>query len=144
MKNFKKIYKKYMIRPIIYKAFPRVILGMLVAGLWNRFINTNQWRNMLGDVFVFVGIFFLAAAWFNFLRLDGMENPIIKLLSVFVDPKKKKARMASRTHQMVDYADEELTEFEDLTDEEQAACKLAANGLAALFFIVPALVVYFF
>ena len=48
MKNLRKIYKKYMIRPIIYKAFPRIIIGMLVAGLWNRFVNANQWRDMLG------------------------------------------------------------------------------------------------
>ena len=129
MKNLRKIYKKYMIRPIIYKAFPRIIIGMLVAGLWNRFVNANQWRDMLGDAFMLV----------------GMDNPFTKLLSVFVNPKKKKARMASRTtRHMVDYADEELTEYEDLSDEEQAACKLAANGLAALFFIVPSLLTYFF
>ena len=145
MKNLRKIYKKYMIRPIIYKAFPRIIIGMLVAGLWNRFVNANQWLDMLGDAFMLVGIFFVALAWFSFLRLDGMDNPFTKLLSVFVDPKKKKARMASRTtRHMVDYADEELTEYEDLSDEEQAACKLAANGLAALFFIVPSLLTYFF
>ena len=29
MKNLRKIYKKYMIRPIIYKVFPRIIIGML-------------------------------------------------------------------------------------------------------------------
>lgn len=119
MKNLRKIYKKYMIRPIIYKAFPRIIIGMLVAGLWNRFVNANQWRDMLGDAFMLVGIFFVALAWFSFLRLDGMDNPFTKLLSVFVNPKKKKARMASRTtRHMVDYADEELTEYEDLSDEE--------------------------
>ena len=71
MKNLRKIYKKYMIRPIIYKAFPRIIIGMLVAGLWNRFVNANQWRDMLGDAFMLVGIFFVALAWFSFLRLDG-------------------------------------------------------------------------
>ena len=144
MKNLKGIYKKYMIRPTVYKAFPRIILGLLVAGLWNRFINVNQWRDMLGDVFLLVGIFFLTMAWFNFLGLDGMENPITKLLSVFRNPKKKRTRTATHTKQMIDYADEELTDFEDLTEEEQAACKLAANGVAALFFIVPSLVVFFF
>lgn len=140
MKNLRKIYKKYMIRPIIYKAFPRIIIGMLVAGLWNRFVNANQWRDMLGDAFMLVGIFFVALAWFSFLRLDGMDNPFTKLLSVFVNPKKKKTRMASRTtRHMVDYADEELTEYEDLSDEEQAACKWQKwPGSAVLYCAVAA------
>ena len=75
MKNLRKIYKKYMIRPIIYKAFPRIIIGMLVAGLWNRFVNANQWRDMLEDAVMLVGIFFVAVSWFRFLSFDRLDNP---------------------------------------------------------------------
>lgn len=83
MKKLFQVYKSFMIRPTVYKAFPRLIVGLLVAGLWNRYANTMQIHQMTQSIFYLIGFIFLAMAWFSYLSLDGMENPLTKLASVF-------------------------------------------------------------
>ena len=51
MKKLFQVYKSFMIRPTVYKAFPRLIVGLLVAGLWNRYANTMQIHQMTQSIF---------------------------------------------------------------------------------------------
>ena len=73
MKKLFQVYKSFMIRPTVYKAFPRLIVGLLVAGLWNRYANTMQIHQMTQSIFYLIGFIFLAMAWFSYLSLDGMK-----------------------------------------------------------------------
>ena len=52
MKKLFQVYKSFMIRPTVYKAFPRLIGGLLVAGLWNRYANTMQIHQMTQSIFL--------------------------------------------------------------------------------------------
>lgn len=144
MKKLFQVYKSFMIRPTVYKAFPRLIVGLLVAGLWNRYANTMQIHQMTQSIFYMIGFIFLAMAWFSYLSLDGMENPLTKLASVFTKADKKRTKTANHSKQMIDFVEEEPVEYEDLDRLEQTACKLVANLFCALFFLLPAIFSYLF
>lgn len=144
MKKLFQVYKPFMIRPTVYKAFPRLIAGLLVAGLWNRYANTMQVHRMTQSIFYLIGFIFLALAWFSYLGLDGMDNPFTKLGSVFTKNGKKRTKTANHTKQMIDFVEEDPVEYEDLDPQEQIACKLVANLFCALFFLLPALFSYLF
>ena len=113
MKKLFQVYKSFMIRPTVYKAFPRLIVGLLVAGLWNRYANTMQIHQMTQSIFYLIGFIFLAMAWFSYLSLDGMENPLTKLASVFTKADKKRTKTANHSKQMIDFVEEEPVEYED-------------------------------
>ena len=57
MKKLFQVYKSFMIRPTVYKAFPRLIVGLLVAGLWNRHADSpddpiyflSDWFHLFGN-----------------------------------------------------------------------------------------------
>ena len=114
MKKLFQVYKSFMIRPTVYKAFPRLIVGLLVAGLWNRYANTMQIHQMTQSIFYLIGFIFLAMAWFSYLSLDGMENPLTKLASVFTKADKKRTKTANHSKQMIDFVEEDPVEYEDL------------------------------
>ena len=96
------------------------------------------------SIFYLIGFIFLAMAWFSYLSLDGMENPLTKLASVFTKADKKRTKTANHSKQMIDFVEEEPVEYEDLDRLEQTACKLVANLFCALFFLLPAIFSYLF
>ena len=51
MKNIIKLYRSYMIRPIIYKMLTRLGIGLVVSLLWNQFVNTQHYFEMSEFVF---------------------------------------------------------------------------------------------
>ena len=40
MKEIFGIYKKYMFRPILYKTVTKLVIGIVLVLLWDRYINT--------------------------------------------------------------------------------------------------------
>lgn len=130
MKNLVKIYRPYMMRPIVYKAFARFVVGLLPVLLWDRFINKADLMSAGEHGFFIIGFFLLAMAWFNYLRLDGLG--IHHLAEREPKPKKK-----NHWHRdIVDFADEKIISFGELESDERTLCKLIANIFVGAVFVV--------
>ena len=138
MKNIIKLYRSYMIRPIIYKMLTRLGIGLVVSLLWNQFVNTQHYFEMSEFVFPIIGVFLLGMAWIGYLRLDGVGFHYKKIKDD--DEKKKK----HRTKEMIDYVEEDVVSFDELSKPERIACKFAANLFSGLIFIFLSVISSFF
>lgn len=120
-----------MFKPIIYKAFPRFLTGLVAALLWNRYVNKTEFFNVKSYAFPVFGFIYIGLAWFSFLSIDGM-----KLKPNSAKKKKENEEKKINYADMSDYVDTEVS-YDDLSDNEKSACKLAANLLcSAIFFIL--------
>ena len=101
--------------------------------LWDRFINREQYYSLVEFAFFVAGAFFLALAWFQYLRLDGAR--IHHLMEEKQEKKKKKQHF---TKDIVDFADEKVISFSELSDEERIVCRFLGDLLCAVLFLIPA------
>jgi hypothetical protein len=130
-KTLKKLFKRHMIRPIIYMVFTRAVLGLTTALLWNEFVNIRSVLPMRTFAFLFLGIFFLVMGWMAYLRLDGIRMPTFDK-GLFEWKHKPK-----RTYgDMIDYVGENVVSFDDLEDDEKDACRLAADLICGAVFLL--------
>ena len=132
-KWLQKHFKGYMIRPTVYRAVTYFLLALVVVLIWNRFINARPMP--LSYAFTIVGIFFLASAWLSYLRLDGVNIPLLTLV-----PIGRKQRPLSGLADMSDYMDTDIVPFEELTKDEQNICCLLANIICGTVYLVLSLV----
>lgn len=132
MKKFTGIYKKYMLRPILYKTVLKLAVCAVLVLLWDRFLNTAGFSVTRYGCFCVGGITALLA-WFEYLRLDGM---VVKPLST--GGKKKKAKR--RTGDLSDYTEEEVISYGDLEPEERALCRLLSDLLCGGILLIPGIV----
>ena len=133
MKLFLKMYKPYMLRPIIYKLIPRLVTGLVLSLLWDRFFNAQKLFSMVERAFFVLGIVFFAMAWVNYLKLDGMKIHHLN------EGRKKETK-----HKMkfpIDFSEEEPSPANSLTviadENENAAATLLSNMLAGICFLLP-------
>lgn len=126
-------YQSYMIRPMLYQCATKISIAVVLALLWDRFINREGYFNVVRDAFLVVGIFFFLLAWIQYLRMDG-----VKVTRTSGESKRKKKRHV--TKDIVDYADEKIISFSELDEEEQLVCRLVGDVLCAFLFLIPALI----
>jgi len=131
MKKILRLYKPYMIRPIIYKTATKASIALTVVLLWNYWINTKSFMS-LEDGFFIVGLTVTLLSWFNYLKLDGIR---INMNSNHKEKKKK-----HRTSDIIDFADEKIISFDELEVDEQEACKLASSFITGCIFLLTAIV----
>jgi len=129
----KEHFKQHMIRPTIYKALSYFLAALALVLLWNRLVNTAGLLTM-SYAYTIIGLFFLALAWLNYLRLDGIKLPLMKLLPLTT---KKRSHAFS---DISDYLDEEVVSFDELAEEERNACCLFANIICGAIFLLLSLV----
>lgn len=123
------LYKKYMIRPIIYKTVTKVSIALTVVLLWNYWVNSNAFMPMsLGDGFFIVGLMVTLFSWFNYLKLDGIR---VNMSGYQKERKKKKHKI----YDIIDFADEKIVSFDELESDEQEACKLASSLITGILFL---------
>lgn len=124
-----------MIRPIVYKSITRCSIVLAVILVWNRLVNSEL--HALRDGGVAAAFVLFMFGWFSYLRLDGMKPNL--------PPKENKKKKTKRHWQvsMVDFADEHIITFDELTDEEQTACLMAANLFSGCLFLIISIVVSF-
>lgn len=126
-------YQSYMIRPMLYQCATKISVALVLALLWNRFINREGYFSVVRDAFLVVGVFFFLLVWIQYLRMDG-----VKVSRTSEESKKKKRRHV--TKDIVDYADEKIVSFGELDDDEQHVCRLVGDVLCGLLFLIPALI----
>lgn len=129
-KRKRRRFHREMVRPLIYKAFTRLILALTASLLWNEFVNKGQ-EATRSWAFVFFGVFFVTAAWMSYLRLDGIKAP--QFDKALFDWKRRPKRMVG---DMIDYVDEKVVAFEELEEDEKNLVLVAANLLCGVAFII--------
>lgn len=78
MKRFFQFIKNKDVRhAALQKTFPRVVIGLLICFLWDRFLNSGGRLNVYGHAFMAVGLIYAALSWLNYLSLDGVNAPEI-------------------------------------------------------------------
>jgi hypothetical protein len=132
MKKLFRIYKPYMIRPIIYKTVTKSSIGLVVVLLWNRWGNREGFFS-LDYGFSIIGMFMIAMSWFNYLGLDGIDGTRIK--DALFKSEVKKENKHKVKHGM-DFVDEKIISFDELEDDERIACKMASNIITGGIFVV--------
>lgn len=134
MQWLRRYLKPYMARPIISKTLTHFISALTIALLWDRFVNKAGLLSIKTHAYTSLGIFFIALAWLNYLRLDGIKLPRLQLVKS--DKKKQPTRSYS---DIADYVDQEVVSFAELDEDERDICCLCANIICSILFIVFAL-----
>lgn len=138
MKDKKKqLFEKYMIRPMVYQFFTRLVVTLALVLLWNHFVARWGVPVPMYWGFVVAGVFFLVMAWMAYLRRDGIRMPKFdrKLF------RRNKKPVISSYADMSDFTDEDLVDFDDLDDGEKDLCLLLVDvvlgvGYLGISFIV--------
>lgn len=134
-KQLKNEFKPYMFRPIIYQAFTKSVIGILICFLWDRFVNGDHLRNIYEQAFFTMGVLFLILAWIQYLRMDG-----VKIHHLFENRKNKKKSKHHWQRDIIDYADEKIISFEQLEEEEKTICRFLSNLICVFIFFIPCLI----
>ena len=78
MKRFFQFIRNKDVRhAALQKTFPRMVIGLLICFLWDRFLNSGGRLNVYGHAFMAVGLIYAALSWLNYLSLDGVNAPEI-------------------------------------------------------------------
>lgn len=132
MKKLKEIWRRELLRPMIYMTFTRFILGLFIALLADFFLSASAGRNLKETLFLLTSAVFAVLFWIAWLRLDGIKLP--KFMMKRINPRKKPSRMYG---DMIDYVDENAPEtFEDLEDNEKDVCILGADAACCILFLI--------
>ncbi len=118
-------YKKYMIKPILYKIAVRLAAAGVLSFIWYRFINTSEQLHVVTHLFPVVGAVFFGLGWISYLHLDKFGGW----------GKLKKRKRKKNSAQMWDHVDTEVVSFSELQPEERILCNLAANAVCCLLFM---------
>lgn len=133
-KKHKTRWQPYMTRPLIYKVFTRLGLGLLAVAVVDRVRAAEGSISIWAMGCSLMAALFALGAWMVYLRQDGTHIPRLKSFR----PKRKKAP-ARFYGDMADYVDEEIVDFDDLEDEEKDRVSFLTNILCALLFLILSL-----
>jgi len=133
-KALRRLWKRQLVRPIIHMAFTRGVLSLTAALLWNEFVNINAVLPMRTFAFLFIGIFLLVMGWMAYLRLDGLKMPTFDK-QLFEWKRKPKRSYGD----MIDHVDEYVISFDDLEEDEKDFCRLTADVLCGVIFLLLSL-----
>lgn len=124
------------LRCVLYTVFTRIVYGTAAALLLDFFIK-NRPVSVKQIAFTLFAVLGAAGAWMNYLRLDGFHLP--KRLHLKL-PKKK--RTVFFYGDMNDHLDDAPPKFEDLEEDEQAACLIVSDLILMALFLVMSLLWY--
>ncbi len=134
IKKIKKIFKGYMVRPLIYKTIMKCSVVLVIVLLWDRFVNTSKTMSVIEDAFFIVGMIFVLFSWFQYLRLDGFS------IHHLLEEKKKTPKKKHAKKDIVDFVDEKIVSFSELEEDERVVVVLLSNLISGLIFVVISIV----
>ena len=120
--------RPYMKRPILYRTVTKASVILVLALLWERFINHNGRFPVFQYSFAILGLVCMCLSWFSYLAFDGMK---IHYLNEKKGGKKKK----HKTRDIADFVDEKIISFDELEKEEQIVCNLLSTLLSGGLFV---------
>lgn len=108
----KKIYQKYMLRPLIYMTFTRLMTALIFLLIVVRFIKNGPSPRMAAG---FLAAFFALVTYLVYLRMDGLRIPRMKHFKT-----KKKKDVIRYDASMSDHIDDEApVAFDELETDER-------------------------
>lgn len=123
------IKRKDLWRPIIYKSFVRMMIILVAAFAWEKFVDSGV--HGIGFAFQSLGLILAALGWFAYLQMDGI---FLDIRNMFSKGKKKKE---SEKKDMGDRLQDEVEAFQDLDAEEKGYTSfMACEIVGILFFII--------
>ena len=129
-KWFQKHFERYMIRPLIYKTFTRLILTVFFVLLIEHFVPRTFIGFTKANLFLFSALLWLLGAWISHLRMRGFHFPRFDLQRWRrKDPLRNYGSMA-------DHIDDPIVTYEDLADSEKDFCTLLADAFLFLLFLI--------
>ena len=131
-RRFQQLWSRALIRPLIHRAFTRLVWGLFFAFFLAFMIARWGGRNLRAELLLAWGILCLLGAWLSYLQLDGAKLPRLDRFRTLLDRK----RPARQTGDMIDFVDEEMKEYEELDDEERYFVLFLADLITALLFLV--------
>lgn len=135
MNKLRSKWRRYMLRPLVYTAFTRLVLGLFGALLSDYFFSPAAGRSLRGTLFLLVSVLFALLAWIAWLRLDGVSLP--RPMNLRLGPRKRRDRI---TGDMIDFVDDKPPiPFDDLEDDEKDCCLLCADLVCAAVFFVASI-----
>ena len=137
MKKLRELWHTDLIRPLIYKAFTRLMWGLFLALLLSYFAASASGRDLRGWMFLLFAVLCLGGAWLSHLQLDGMTLPKLDAFRDRLDRTKHKQQ-----GDLIDYIDQKPETNDALDDDELHLCLLLADLICALIFLVLSLVIY--
>ena len=137
MKRFLEILKPSLCRPIVYSALLKLALGMCVALIWNRYIAPASAfvENHLRQGFFFLAVYFVLWTWLQYLAFDGMRS----LADLFRNKDTERPR-PNMPFRLKDLLNTDVDAFEGLDEEEKTVCRLCADAIVAIVFLVVYLI----
>lgn len=139
MKKMLSLFTTDMIRPTIYRSVTKCAVTLTLVLLWDRYLNKGMMSVAADGCFVAALVLF-GLAWLCYLRLDGLALPALFSRKKREEEEEKKRRRRHFTRDIVDYADEHIVPFDELSEEEQLACSMACNLISGVIFLIPAIV----
>ena len=132
--KIKKIYQKYMLRPMIYLTAFRTMVALIFLLIIERFVQNGPAPSMICG---FLAVVFALFSYLVYLRMDGLRIPRVK----YIRPKKKTDPLRN-FGDMTDHMDDDPgVAFEELEADEKDFCSLVANLINLLIFLVASFLV---
>ena len=129
----KNLFKKYMLRPLIYLAAFRLMVALIFLLLLVRFVKNGPAPDLVCG---FLAMFFALLAYLVYLRMDGLRIPRVK----YIRPKKKQDPLRS-FGAMSDHVDDDPgVSFEELEADERDFCSFAANVINLAIFLAASFI----
>jgi len=120
-----------MIRPVIYRIIPRLIIGLVLVLLWDRFLNVPKVFSMTANAFFVLGIIFFAMAWFTYLKKDGVKFHFLNENKTRTLKKRRGLKFM-----MTDFSDDEPSPDDVLDDRDIINAELVANIITGFCFLL--------
>lgn len=129
----KKIWQRYMLRPLIYMAAYRLMVALIVLLAVVRLVPNGPRPALVAGFLVAA---FAVLSYFVYLRMDGLRIPRMK----YYRPKKKDPlRSAASMNDHMD--DEPQVTFEELETEEKDLCSLLSNLINLVIFAIASFII---
>jgi len=139
MKKIRSLLTVELIRPTVYRTVSKCAIMLTLVLLWDRYINNVELPVARDACFVAALVFF-GLAWLAYLRLDGLKLPHLTEEQKKLREERKRRKRRPLTGDIVDYADEHIVPFDELSEEGQMACTLLSNLVSAVVFLIPCLI----
>ncbi len=125
----KKIYQKYMLRPLIYMTISRFMIALIFLLAVARFVKSGPTPAMAAG---FLAALFAVFAYLVYLRMDGLRIPRMKH---FKTGKKKEPVIT--TSSMTDHIDDEApVSFDELEEDERDLISFLSSAVNFVVFTV--------
>ena len=125
----KKIYRKYMLRPLIYMTASRFMAALVFLLAVIRFLHNGPTPAMAAG---FLAALFALFAYLVYLRMDGLRIPRLKHFKA-----KRKKEPVITASAMTDHIDDEApVSFDELEEDERDFVSFVSSAVNFVVFVI--------